>query len=139
MIFSQVSSVDMQYSLQTSKEQQELADTLIESEQTNLRDKRPSIENHIVHYNEAREPYLLSSTGKMIYVDSSELFQKVSNGVTVSIPRFSIKFQYNEDTFIKEENDLLVEQITVDGFMKKNDNRINQLNHQVSFVQCMTA
>ncbi len=101
MIFRQVSSVDMQCSLQTSEEQQELADTLIESEQTNVTDKRASIENHIVHYNEARDPYFLSSTGKMIYVDSSELFQKVSNGVTVSIPRFSIKFQYNEDTFIK--------------------------------------
>ncbi len=62
------------------------------------------------------------------YVDSSELFQKVSNGEKIfveglkdSIPGFSITFQDDEDMFIKEDNAVYVQNITVDEFKKKLD------------------
>ena len=93
-----------------------------------LTDKRPPVENQIVGYNEAQDQYVLRSAGETSYVDSSELFQKLSNGEKVfvegvkdSIPGFSIIFQDNEDMFIKEDNAMFVEHITVDEFKKKLD------------------
>ena len=77
-------------------------------------------------YNEAQDQYALKSGGEIIYVDSSELFQKVSNGEKVfvegvkgSIPGFSITYQENDDMFIKE--DMYVEHISVTDFKKKLD------------------
>jgi hypothetical protein len=123
-----VNSVEMQYNLPTSEDQQELAATEIESEQDMVTDKRPPVENQIVGYNEAQDQYVLRSAGEARYVDSSELFQKLSNGEKVfvkvgkdSIPGFSITFQNNEDMFIKEDNAMFVEHITVDEFKKKLD------------------
>jgi len=91
-------------------------------------DKRPPVENQIVGYNEAQDQYVLRSAGETSYVDSSELFQKLSNGEKVfvegvkdSIPGFSITFQDNEDMFIKEDNAMFVEHINVDEFKKKLD------------------
>ncbi len=58
----------MQYNLPTSEHQQELAATElaateIESEQDMVTDKRPSVENQIVGYNEAQDQYVLRSAG----------------------------------------------------------------------------
>ena len=58
----------------------------------------------------ALDQYVLKSAGETIYVDSSELFNKVSNGEKVFvegvkdlIPGFSITYQEGDDVFIKEE------------------------------------
>ena len=55
------------------------------------------LENQIVGYNEAQDRYAVRSAGEITYMDSSELFQKVSDGEKVfvervqgSIPGFSI-------------------------------------------------
>jgi hypothetical protein len=80
-----VNSVEMQYNLPTSEDQQELAATEIESEQDMVTDKRPPVENQIVGYNEAQDQYVLRSAGETSYVDSSELFQKLSNGEKVFV------------------------------------------------------
>ncbi len=46
-----VNSIEMQYNLPTSEDQQELAATEIESEQDMVTDKRPPVENQNVGYN----------------------------------------------------------------------------------------
>ncbi len=51
------------------------------------------------------------SNGEKIFVE----------GVKDSIPGFSITFQDNEDMFIKEDNTMFVEHITVDEVKKKLD------------------
>jgi hypothetical protein len=91
-------------------------------------DKRPPVENQIVGYNEAQDQYVLRSARETSYVDSSELFQKLSNGEKVfvggvkdSVPGFSITFQDKEDMFIKEDTAMFVEHINVDEFKKKRD------------------
>ncbi len=75
--------------------------------------KRPLVENQSVGYNEAQDQFVLRSAGETSYVDSSESFQKLSNGdkifvegVKDSFPRFSIIFQDNEDMFIKEDSNV---------------------------------
>jgi hypothetical protein len=107
----------MQYdNIPTSEDQQELARAEIESEQDMVTVKRPPVENQIVVYNEAQDQYALRSAGKISHVDSSELFQKLSNGENIfveevedSIPGFSITFQNNEGLLIKGENAIYVE------------------------------
>jgi hypothetical protein len=56
---------------------------------------------------EAQDQYVFKSAGEIRYVDSSELFQKVSNGEKIfvegvkgSIPEISITFRDNKDMFI---------------------------------------
>ena len=76
--------------------------------------------------NGAQDQYALKSKGEIKYVDSSELFQKVSNGEKVfvegvegSIPGLSISYQVNDDMFITE--DIFVENISVTEFKNKLD------------------
>jgi hypothetical protein len=94
-------------------------------------DKTPPIENQIIGYNEAQDQSSLKSA-KISYVDSSGVFQKVSNGERIfvvgvkdSIPGFSFAFQDNQGMFIKEDNAMYVQHITVhvtvDIFKKKLD------------------
>ncbi len=90
-------------------------------------DEKSLIENEIVGYNEALDKYALKSAGEIKYVDSRELFEKVSKGeklfvqgIKDSIPGFSITYQENDDVFIKES--VYVEHITVDDLKKKLDN-----------------
>jgi hypothetical protein len=78
------------------------------------KDTSTPIENQIVGYNEAQDQYAVKSAGEIMYVDSSELFQKVSDGEKVfvegvqgSIPGFSISFQDQEDMFIKKDGNML--------------------------------
>ena len=77
-------------------------------------------------YNEAQDQYAVKSAGEIKYVDSSELFQKVSNGervfvegISESTPGFSIFFQDQEDVFIKKDGKMCVEHVTVEEFKKK--------------------
>jgi hypothetical protein len=86
------------------------------------------LKNQIVDFNEAQDQYVLGSAGETSYVDSSELFQNLSNGEKIFvegvkdfIPGFSITFQDNEDMFIKEDDAMYVEHITVEEFKKKLD------------------
>ena len=109
---------------QTTGGQQELTHQPTSSEIEESGEEVAPIENQIVGYNEALDQYVLKSAGETIYVDSSELFNKVSNGEKVfvegvkdSIPGFSITYQEGDDVFIKE--DILVEQITVADLKKK--------------------
>jgi hypothetical protein len=51
------------------------------------------------------------SNGEKIFVE----------GVKDSIPGFSITFQNDEDMFIKEDNAMFVQHISVDEFKKKLD------------------
>jgi hypothetical protein len=67
------------------------------------------IENQIVGNNEAENQYAVKSAGEIMYIDSSELFQKVSDGEKVFVegiqglsPGFSISFQDQDDRFIME-------------------------------------
>ena len=117
----------MQYDTSELEDQQEL-DEFNEYDIDVVTDKIPPVENQIIGYNEAQDQYVLKSAGEISYVDSSELFQKVSNGEKIfvegvkdSIPGFSITFQDNEDMFIKEDNAMYVQHITVDEFKKKLD------------------
>ena len=117
---------EMQYNVQTLEDQQELEDSHQVSEKEISVGESTPIENQIVGYNEAQDQYALKSGGEIIYVDSGELFQKVSNGEKVfvegvkgSIPGFSITYQENDDMFIKE--DMYVEHISVTDFKKKLD------------------
>ncbi len=48
-------------------------------------DKTPTVENQIIGYNEAQDQNVLKSAGEISYVDSSELFQKVSNGEKIFV------------------------------------------------------
>jgi hypothetical protein len=119
---------EMQYDGQTSDDQQELENVQLSSDKETDEDKSEPIENQIVGYNEAQDQYALKTAGEITYVDSSELFQKVSNGEKVfvegvkgSIPGFSITYQENDDMFIKEDMDMFVEHITVEDFKKKLD------------------
>ena len=119
---------EMQYDGQTSDDQQELENVPLSSDKETDEDKSEPIENQIVGYNEAQDQYALKTAGEITYVDSSELFQKVSNGEKVfvegvkgSIPGFSIAYQENDDMFIKEDMDMFVEHITVEDFKKKLD------------------
>ncbi len=117
---------EMQYNVQTLEDQQELEDSLQVSEKEISEVESTPIENQIVGYNEAQDQYALKSAGEIIYVDSGELFQKVSNGEKVfvegikgSTPGFSIAYQENDDMFIKEN--MFVEHISVAEFKKKLD------------------
>ncbi len=69
----------MQYNASELEDQQEL-DGPSESEMDVVTDKTPPIENQIIGYNDAQDQYILKSAGEISYIDSSELFQKVSNG-----------------------------------------------------------
>ena len=87
---------EMRYDVQTSEDQQELEDL---SEKDISVDKSTPIENQIVGYNGAQDQYALKSAVEIPYVDSSVLFQKVSNGDKVfvegvegSSPGFSIAY-----------------------------------------------
>jgi hypothetical protein len=122
-----INTADMQYDTSELEDQQEL-DEFNEYDMDVVIDKIPPVENQIIGYNEAQDQYVLKSAGEISYVDSSELFQKVSNGEKIfvegvkdSIPGFSITFQDNEDMFIKEDNAMYVQHITVDEFKKKLD------------------
>ena len=120
---------EMQYDNQTLQDQQELEQMQVSSEKNIDKDKSAPIENQIVGYNAAQDQYAIQSAGEIKYVDSSELFQKVSDGEKVfvegvkdSFPGFSISYQENEDMFIKEGSNMFVEHITVEDFRKKLDN-----------------
>ncbi len=72
----------------------------------------------------ALDQNVLKSAGETIYVDSSELFNKVSNGEKVFVEGvkdlilgFSITYQEGDDVFIKEE--MFVEHITFNGLKMK--------------------
>jgi hypothetical protein len=141
-----INTADMQYDTSELEDQQEL-DESNESEMDVVTDKTPPVENlnQIIGYNEAQDQYVLKSAGEISYVDSSELFQQVSNGEKIFvegvkdfIPGFSITFQDNEDRFIKEDNAMYVQHITIDEFKKKLDSIYRQLNHRVSSIQYMT-
>ena len=45
----------------------------------------PLVENQHIGYNEAQDQYVLMSAGEVSYVDSRELFQKVSSGVSIFV------------------------------------------------------
>jgi hypothetical protein len=119
-----INTAEMQYYTSELEDQQEL-DEFNKYEMDVVTDKTPPVENQIIGYNKAQDQYVLKSAGEKSYVDSSELFQKVSNGeklVRDSIPGFSITFQDNQDMFIKkEDNAMYVQHITVDEFKKKLD------------------
>jgi hypothetical protein len=115
----------MQYDTSELEDQQEL-DEFNEYGMDVVTDKTPPVENQIIVYNEAKDQYVLKSAEEISYVDSSELFQMVSNGEQIfvegvkdSIPGFSISFQDNGDMFIKEDYAMYVQHITVDEFKKK--------------------
>ncbi len=62
------------------------------------KDTSTPIENQIVGYNEAQDQYAAKSAGEVMYIDSSKLLQKVSDGEKVfvkgvqgSIPGFTIR------------------------------------------------
>ncbi len=74
---------EMQYSVSALEDQQELQDWQYVSEKGISVDKSTPIENQIVGYNEAKDQCALKSAGQITLVDSSELFQKVSNGEVV--------------------------------------------------------
>ena len=119
---------EMQYDDQTSQDQQELEEMQAHSEKDIVEDKGTPIENQIVGYNAAQDQYAIKSAGEIKYVDSSELFQRVSDGEKVfvegvndSIPGFSIAYQENDDIFIKEGSNMFIEHITVEKYKKKLD------------------
>ena len=123
-----VNSAEMHYDFQESEDQQEKELSSEESDKQMTKDTSTPIENQIVGYNEAQDQYAIKSAGEIMYVDSSELFQKVSDGEKVfvegvqgSIPGFSISFQDQEDMFIKKDGNMFVEHITVDEFKQKLD------------------
>ena len=95
---------EMQYENQTSDDQQELTESQVRSENESVENRSIPIENQIVGYNAALDQYALISAGEIKYVDSSELFQKVSDGEKIFvegvkdlIPGFSITYQENDD------------------------------------------
>ena len=119
-----MSNARFENEVQTTGGQQELTHQPTSSEIEESGEEVAPIENQIVGYNEALDQYVLKSAGETIYVDSSELFNKVSNGEKVfvegvkdSIPGFSITYQEGDDVFIKE--DMFVEHITVNDLKKK--------------------
>ncbi len=92
-----VNVAEMQYHVETSEDQQELENESAVSDKDLDTEKCTPIENQIMGYNEAQYQYAVKSAGEIKYVDSSELFQKVSNGERVfvegkseSTPGFSI-------------------------------------------------
>ncbi len=120
---------EMQYEDQTFDDQQELTESQIHSENESVENRSTSIESQIVGYNAAQDQYALISAGEIKYVDSSGLFQKVSDGENLKIfvegvkdliPGFSITYQENY-MFIKEGSNMFVEHITVEDFKKKLD------------------
>ena len=123
-----VHSAEMQCEFQESESQQELENSSEASDQHLENDVNPPVENQNIGCNEAQDQYAVKSAGEIMYVDSSELFQKVSDGEKVfvegvqgSIPGFSISFQDQEDMFIKKDGNMFVEHITVDEFKQKLD------------------
>jgi hypothetical protein len=104
-----VNVVEVQYNVETSEDQQEFENESAVSDKDLDTEKGTPIDNQIMGYNEAQDQYAVKSGGEIKYVDSSELFQTVSNGervfvegITGSIPGFSIFFQDQEDVFIKK-------------------------------------
>ncbi len=64
-----------------------------------ITDKTPPVENQIIGYHEAQDQYVLKSAGEISYVDSSELFQKVSNGKKYLSRESKILFQDSQKHF----------------------------------------
>ena len=135
---------EMQYNVETLEDQQELEDPRQVSEKEISVGESTPVENQIVGYNEAQDQYALKSGGEIIYVDSSELFQKVSNGEKVfvegvkgSIPGFSITYQENDDMFIKE--DMYVENISVTASRRNLIKFIDQRSHLVNIIRFTTT
>jgi hypothetical protein len=54
------------------------------------------VENQIIGYNEAQDQYVLKSAGEISYVDSSELFQKVSNGEKIFVEGVKLKILFQD-------------------------------------------
>ena len=79
-----INTADMQYDTSELEDQQEL-DEFNEYGMDVVTDKTPPVENQIIGYNEAQDQYVLKSAGEISYVDSSELFQKVSNGEKIFV------------------------------------------------------
>jgi hypothetical protein len=109
-----VNVAEMQYNVETSEDQQELENESAVTDKDLDTEKGTPIENQIMGYKEAQDQYAVKSAGEIKYVDSSELFQKVSSGervfvegITGSISRFSIFFQDQEDVFIKKDGKII--------------------------------
>ncbi len=118
----------MRYDFDESEDQQELEYSSEVSNKVITQDTSTPIENQIAGYNEAQDQYAVESAGEIMYIDSSQLFQKVSVGEEVfveavqgSTPGFSILFQDQEDMFIKKDGNVYVEHITVNEFKQKLD------------------
>ena len=79
-----INTADMQYKISKLEDQQEL-DEFNEYEMDVVTDKTPPVENQIIGYNEAQDQYVLESAGEISYVDSSGLFQEVSNGEKIFV------------------------------------------------------
>ena len=76
---------EMQYESQASDDQQELKSVQLSCDKEIDEDKSEPIENQIVGYSEAQDQYAIRTAGEIKYVDSSELFQKVSDGEKVFV------------------------------------------------------
>ena len=74
----------MQHDYSELEDKQEL-DGPGESEMDVVTDTTQLVENQHIGYNEAQDQYVLMSAGEVSYVDSSELFQKVSSGVRIFV------------------------------------------------------
>ena len=92
------------YDFPESEDQQENVNSSEVSDKQMTKDASTPLENQIVGYNEAQDRYAVRLAGETRYMDSSELFEKVSDGEKVfvegvqgSIPGFSISFQDDED------------------------------------------
>ena len=79
--------------------------------------------NEIVGYNESTDQYILQSAGEITLVDSSELFDKVSNneivfvnGIEGVIPSMSVSYGENEEIFVREGTRMEVEKFTLSDF-----------------------
>ena len=75
----------MQYNVETSEGQQEWEDESTNIDKDLAADKRIPVENQIMGYNEAQDQYAVKSAGEIKYVDSAQLFQKVSYGERVFV------------------------------------------------------
>ena len=76
--------------------------------------------NEIVGYNESTDQYILQSAGEITLVDSSKLFNKVSNyevvfvnGIEGVVLSMSVSYGEDDEIFVRERTQMDVENFTL--------------------------
>ena len=110
----------------TFDEHQELDQVAEDSDAPTSRSKDDQKINEIVGYNESKDQYILPSAGEITLVNSSKLFEKVSNnevvfvnGIDGVIPSISVSYGEGDEIFVREGAQMDVEKFTLSDFNEK--------------------